>query len=178
MNWNHALIKPLLTVLVVSLLPSLCLAQKPAPVSSSPVVFEIVTEVWGMIEDDTCRRRLIFRLYSSGRIEYERCLIKQTESGRSASSLVRKETRVEEKNVTEFINLVEESDFLKDRRGHPFHSGFSGIDVGWNMTLMYFKDGLARKVLVRNYLPDRASIPDWLHKIIKMAGDLKGEHTI
>ena len=173
MNCTPSYIKLLLAPLLVALLPPLCFAQNQPPASSGQVVVEIFTRYWGIGSGDACRRTLDFRLYADGRIEYEEC--QETEANPRRESLVRKESRVGMADSTEFVKLIEESKLLDKNVGrYPFHSGFNGVDTGWDTTMQFYRGEQEKKIEVKNYLPDSTFIPDWLHRIVKAAYELRG----
>ena len=134
--------------------------------SSGQIVFEMVTTHWG-IGNDYCgeKRVLNLRLYSDGRVEYERC--QEKSPPQSGHALTKRETRVDKERVEELTKLIEESGFL--RTIGPAHSGLNGTDVGWNMMLKYSGRGGQHSLEVRNYVPESEMISPWLHQLIAKA---------
>jgi hypothetical protein len=157
MRWTFSLGKLLITFLVITLLPSLCVAQNQLPALSSRAVFEISTKSWDVYSVSECDQILNLRLYSDGRVEYEDCLKKFLDSGKPSYSIVRKETSVREKDIAALVRLIEGSGFPKAQG--RMHSGLNLVDGGYTISLIYYADGGERKLEVVNYDPGSKLLP-------------------
>lgn len=138
---------------------------------STQVLFEMTTLNWSAYSSDNCDRALNLRLYADGKIEYEQC---RRETSRNFASLVRKESRVQQKDIDELLKLIENSGFLESYGA--VSSGLNLVDAGWNTTLTYYAHGREKRLEVRNYMPDSKRIPEWLHKIMSKARSLIPQH--
>jgi hypothetical protein len=141
-------------------------SQEQSDGAKDRAVFEITTRYWGM-HAGSCRQTLNVRLYADGRIEYEECQKDKSAPTRETYSVIRKEAKVQEKEITELVEFIEQSGFLKSEG--PVHSGLSISDAGWVSTLIYCGDNREKRVEIQNYDPESKHIPVWLHKIMEKA---------
>jgi hypothetical protein len=137
--------------------------QEKTQSSSRQVVFEMATVYWGIYADD-CKKQVNLRLYSDGKIEYEKCKTKRLATGAEVTYVEKQEATTREQEVLRLIDALEDSEFQKSYG--VAHSGLTATDIGWNITLTYCKKGSRKSLEVRNYVPDSEMIPKWLHRII------------
>jgi hypothetical protein len=152
--------------LLICLSSIVCLSQIQQSVSSDKIVFEISTKEWGMSGDD-CPQMLKFRLYASGRVEYDICQYKDSNTGRQASFLLRKELKLPENAVAEFVKFVEQSGFID--AWTKYYSGLNLVDIVVNSTIIYRNQSGEKKVEIMNYLPKSKNIPKFIDQIIEKA---------
>lgn len=99
----------------------------------------------------TSKQPLYFRLYESGRLEYEVWQKTDSDAGNAKQVLVKKEIQLSKPTVKEFIRLAEEPDFLNARDGYS--SLVRALDWSVVTTVVYSHRGREKRIAIRNYRP-------------------------
>ena len=113
---------------------------------ADPVLLDISQRSIGMGARELPLR---FRLYDSGRLEYE--VFSKTDPGSTKYVLMRKELQLSAAIVKELIGLAEQPDFLGAPAQYPLLRRMK--DSGIVTTVKYTRQGREKKILIKNYDP-------------------------
>jgi len=126
---------------------SVCLEQPKNDDSADPVILTVCNEGRGMTA--LPQIRLYFRLYQSGRLEYEINPDYNPEAGEANYKLVLKKTKIDPKEVDEIIRLGGESGFQNAKSEYPRFQIWTDSSL---ITTTIFKNQTREKrIVVNNY---------------------------
>ena len=135
-------------LLVMFILPLAALARSDKSVCRGPsktddesdaMILTVCSEAGGM--SALPRLRLYFRLYQSGRVEYE--------VAPTYDKLVLKKTKISAAEVAEIIKLGKESDFQKAKAEYPRFQIWT--DSSLKTTIVFRNSAQEKKIVVNNY---------------------------
>jgi hypothetical protein len=140
---------------VVFALPFAVLAQRENSVcldtakndSADPVILNVCNQGRGMTA--LPQLRLHFRLYQSGRVEYEVNPDYDPGAGEANHQLILKKTKIDAREVDEIIRLGQESDFQNAKSEYPRFQIWT--DSGLETTIVFRNKTSEKKILVNNY---------------------------
>lgn len=147
-----------LAVLLVFALPAVVLSQRNEPTCAAPkdadstdqVILNICHYGTGMVA--LPRARLHFRLYQSGRMEYEVSPKYDAQGGEANLRLLMKKAKVRAEDVAEIIRLGEQPDFQAAKDEYPVFRIWT--DSGLKTTIVFIHKGREKKIVVKNYRAD------------------------
>jgi hypothetical protein len=96
-------------------------------------------------------KQVYFRLYRSGRLEFEAPPKFDPEAGRANFELVKKTTQLTPDDVTELFRLTENRDF--HRVAKEYHALETWVDAVMVTTIVYSGSNLEKKIIITNYSP-------------------------
>lgn len=126
---------------------SVCLERATNDDSADPIILTVCNEGQGMTA--LPRHRLYFRLYQSGRLEYEINPDYNPEAGEATYKLVLKKTKIDEKEAAEIIKLGRESDFQKAKSEYPRFQMWT--DSSLITTIIFKNQTQEKRIVVNNY---------------------------
>jgi hypothetical protein len=112
-------------------------------------MLEIIEDDQGMVT--VVGEFIYFRLYESGRAEYEE-LYKYQYTPFPKWKYVKREMKLDRKEIEELIQLAEQSDFLKVNENYPRLKKFT--DMATKMVIRYMRDSHNKQVVLFNYQPE------------------------
>jgi hypothetical protein len=156
-----------------------CLNGMDAQVSGVPIqstkadspILEIVDHYVGMWP--FAGKYIHFRLFESGRSEYEKITKAKSESRWEA---VRHEVKLSAEDTQELINLAESPGFLNASEKYP--ELWSGIDATYIITISYNRNAHRKQITLVNYVPDlvtkaRNYYPESVTKLMKKVEEIR-----
>lgn len=114
---------------------------------SSRIILEISDYGAGMVNYQG--EKLFCRLYGDGRFQYEVLPKYRPNAGRKNYVLIKKEMRLSKNQVSEIVNLAEQSDFLQAK--DKYSELHSLIDAVFVKTIIYRNTNREKKIEIRNY---------------------------
>jgi hypothetical protein len=126
---------------------SVCLEQTKNDDSADAVILSVCNKASGMT--GIPRLRLYFRLYQSGRVEYEINPGFNPQAGESNFKLILKNTKIDAKEVAEIVRLGTEPDFQNAKSEYPIFQIWT--DSGLETTIIFKHQTAEKKIVVNNY---------------------------
>lgn len=119
---------------------------------------------------------LSFRLYQSGRIEYDTFPANPSEGRFSTSIPSRKESHLDSREIEELTNLAGQTDLFYGPDNYPSFL-HEQRDFTIETTIVFNHLGKEKRVVIRNYAPDdpdaKHHYPASLIKLLQMASELR-----
>lgn len=165
-----------LTVVWLLILSFTVLGQTNASGTSDTVILEIVTRGVGMVYPS--KGVLDFRLFKSGRAEYELVPGIETNDGRRGD-LLKKTAELTDSQVREIVELASNKDFLEAKKRYP--SIRRHVDDYWFTTVKFKHGTVDKEFIVTNfwdvldYPEDRERYPSSVVRILELTNQITGK---
>jgi hypothetical protein len=172
----------LILIFIVSVLNSGCANQQSSVnpfAKSDEVVLEVITNASGMVypkEGDI----LNFRLYESGRFEYDDYPNQDPPRVTTRNVVItKKEAKLNTDEVKELINLAEQPDFLAAKENYPRLRPH--VDDQWTTIIIFTHQGQRKRISavdfwdMLHYPEDKAKYPTSMAKLLEKVRELKAK---
>ena len=175
-------------LLIVVSLNINCASQQPVNSSAAQpnkiakpdeVVLEIITDASGMVYPKE-GEILDFRLYKSGRFEYDDYPNQDPPRVTTRNVIItKKDAKLSADDVKELINLAEQPDFLAAKENYPRLRPH--VDDQWITKIIFTHQGRTKKISAGDfwdmlyYPEDRAKYPSSMVKLLERVKDLKAQ---
>jgi hypothetical protein len=128
-----------------------CIGQEAQEGSANEdrVLLEVTLQGRGMVWPNRMTR-VFFRLYNSGKLEYD---------ARTKTKVERRKSRLNRQQVNELIGLAERRDFLEARKKYPALQDLR--DATLITRINYTHENISKQILITNYEPDHLRATDY-----------------
>jgi hypothetical protein len=141
------------------------------PASAEPVILQITDCGWGMSYPQSCR--LYFRMWGSGKFEYE--AEPQYDAKLKKLAWKTKASHLNRTKVQEIIGLISSPDFLEAKDNYP--RLFDFVDAAMALQIKTEYGGVKKEIEIRNYMPQheraKSYYPAALIKLIEIVKEVR-----